>query len=164
MSTGKTWNRGSVDGVLSDRAWEALRLLGNHLVRDVRESMRTTPRQGGTPRKGQSAPSQPGHPPAVQTGNLLASVIMDDSDRESNRVRVGVSTRAPYGEYLEGATGSGAGRARDPKTGRWISGGRRRDPTTGRWVASRKKRPFLAPALKRLKKAAREVLRQVHKV
>lgn len=131
------------------KAQDALLSIAFELQGNVQESMRTTPRGGGggggggeqtnaqrkamfaALRKRQGEPSKPGNAPAIQTGNLVRNVIVDDSALESMRVRVGVFDNAPYAVFLEFGTQSMAAR------------------------------PYLKPALEEVKEFAKSLLKGV---
>ena len=106
---------------------DALLSIAFEIQGDVQESMRTTPRGGGggsggertdaqrramfaAMRNRQGEPSTPGNAPAIQTGNLVRNVIVDDSDLLKMHVRVGVFDNAPYAGFLEFGTKSMAAR------------------------------------------------------
>lgn len=45
-------------------------------------------------------PSRPGHPPRIDTANLVLS-ITSESRRQNNKIKVRVGTNVDYGLYLE---------------------------------------------------------------
>lgn len=86
-----------LDSVVEERSLRVLDAIGLHLVADVMTHF-TMP-----------APSAPGQPPGVVTGNLRAATTYR-VDRESRSVRAGTGPTAPYGEYLEFGTSRVAAR------------------------------------------------------
>lgn len=104
MATRINWYGKQLEAQVSRRVGQVLRATGLQMVRDVQNSMTQTERQTtGTKRgKKEHRPSQPGHPPAPDTGALRSSIEMDDGDLESQGVvYVGATGLAPYMTYLE---------------------------------------------------------------
>jgi HK97 gp10 family phage protein len=66
-------------------------------------SMRATPKTGRKYKRGRKIhiASSPNKPPAIDTGQLIRSITMDDRLRE---VEVGATSGAPYASYLEEGT------------------------------------------------------------
>lgn len=121
------WFGTKLEAELREAAKDALRATALNGIGDIQESMRTTET---TPSKRAKTGrvSRPGSPPAVQTGTLLGAIDLDDSDLSDLVIRVGVTSVAPYGVYLEHGTAKMAGR------------------------------PFLEPAEKRMKEELEEAL------
>jgi len=66
-------------------------------------SMRNTPKTGKHYRRGKKThiASSPGNPPAIDSGELVRSIMFDVRKME---IEVGVEGGAPYAEYLEAGT------------------------------------------------------------
>lgn len=145
------WAGAKMQDDIREKVRDGILSIAQEMQGDIQESMRSTPRGGGggspqesgtrTPQQRgamfaamkarQSEPSSPGHPPAIQTGNLVRSVMIDDSDIEQLRARVGVFSNAPYAGFLEGGT------------------------------ESMEARPFLKPAMDRMQEVAGAILDDV---
>lgn len=77
-------------------------VIGANLIRNtIIQSMRSTKRAPWTTGKAGHHPSMPGHPPAVDTGELLRSIMFDARPME---VEIGTFGGAPYGKWLETGT------------------------------------------------------------
>lgn len=73
-----------------------LKEAAKNIKEDMKKSMRNTPKTGK--KYGDHIASSPGKPPAVQTKNLLDSIMHVISRHQAE---VGVTTGATYGKYLE---------------------------------------------------------------
>jgi len=77
----------------------------NEIRNTIILSMRNTPQTGRKYRRGKSGgihiASSPGNPPAIDSGELLRSIVYDVRDME---VEIGNEAGAPYGRFLEEGT------------------------------------------------------------
>ena len=83
----------------------------NEIRNVIINSMRRTPKTGNKYKRGKRwhIASSPGHAPAVDTGQLLRSIVMDERIDE---IEIGVKSGAPYAAALEKGTRT-AGRSKN---------------------------------------------------
>lgn len=88
-------------GKMPDSITKKLAIGANDIRNTIIKSMRNTKKSSKTSIGTNHFPSLPEHPPAIDTGELLRSIMFDIRKFE---IEVGVVAGAPYGKFLEFGT------------------------------------------------------------